>query len=143
MKKYSLINNVTGWLVFIFASLVYLMTMEASVSFWDCGEFISAAYKLQVVHPPGAPMFLLIARIFTLFAFGDPEKVALMVNALAALSSSFAILFLFWTITAISKKIMVKKAQNPDISNIIAVMGAGIVGSMACCFSDSFWFSAV
>ena len=142
MKSYPLINNIVGWIVFAVASLVYLFTMEPTVSFWDCGEFISAAYKLQVVHPPGAPMFLMIGRLFTMFASG-PEDVAYMMNALSAFSSSFCVLFLFWTITAIAKKIMITRDESPDLGNVIAVMGAGVVGAMSCCFADSIWFSAV
>lgn len=140
MNNYKLVNNIVGWMVFIIASFVYLTTMEPSVSFWDCGEFISGAYKLQVVHPPGAPMFLLIGRIFTLFA-SSPENVAWTMNALSAISSAFAVLFLFWTITALSKKIFSRNGDQEG--STIAIMSAGVVGAMSCTFADSFWFSAV
>ncbi|MCH8902379.1 MAG: DUF2723 domain-containing protein [Bacteroidetes bacterium] len=142
MDQYKKINNLAGWLIFILASVVYLSTMERSASFWDCGEFISAAFKLQVVHSPGAPLFLMIARIFTLFAMGDVTVVAITVNTLSALASSFTILFLFWTITALAKKLVKKNGElQPD--DIWAIIGAGTVGALACTFADSFWFSAV
>ncbi|MBC7449905.1 MAG: DUF2723 domain-containing protein, partial [Cytophagales bacterium] len=140
---YNRINNVTGWLVFLIATFVYVSTMEPTASFWDCGEFISSAYKLMVPHPPGAPVFLLIGRFFSLFAGGDITKVAYWINLVSALSSSFSILFLFWSITMIAKKLL--KAENGTYSTgqIITIMGAGIIGSLAYTFSDSFWFSAV
>ena len=100
-------NNLTGWLLFVFSSIVYLLTLEPTVSFWDCGEFILSAFKLQVGHPPGAPLFLMIGRIATLFAGGDTSKVALMVNILSALCSAFAIMLLFWTITHLVRKVFV------------------------------------
>lgn len=106
MGKYKLINNVLGWVVFLIASTVYLMTMEPTASFWDCGEFISSAYKLEVGHPPGAPFFMLTANLFTQFA-SDPSKVAVMVNTMSALFSGLTILFLFWSITHLARKIIV------------------------------------
>lgn len=139
--NYQKINNISGWLVFAIATAVYALTIEPTVSFWDCGEFISAAYKLQVVHPPGAPMFLLMANIFTQFASGA-DRVAAMVNLFSGVASSFAILFLFWSITALAKKIALKDGPL-DTGKIIAIMGSGAVGALACTFSDSFWFSAV
>lgn len=143
MKKYNLINNLTGWLAFAIATTVYFLTLEETGSFWDCGEFIAAAFKLQVGHPPGAALFLLIGRIFSLFAFGDVTKVAIMVNALSALASSFTILFLFWSITHLARK-MVKVADDQlTTANYLAIMGSGFVGAIAYTFSDSFWFSAV
>ena len=105
MGKYKLINNVLGWVVFLIASTVYLMTMEPTASFWDCGEFISSAYKLEVGHPPGAPFFMLTANLFTQFA-SDPSKVAVMVNTMSALFSGLTILFLFWSITHLARKII-------------------------------------
>lgn len=142
MKKYNFWNIVLGWVAFAIAAFTYLSTMEPTASFWDCGEFISASYKMLVGHPPGAPVFMLIGRIFTLFA-PDPSKVALMMNSMSALSSAFTILFLFWTITHLAKKLLVDKGESISIGQGIAVLGAGLVGSLAYTFSDSFWFSAV
>jgi hypothetical protein len=144
MKNYKNINNLVGWLVFGIATIVYFLTLEPTASWWDCGEYISTAYKLQVGHPPGAPLFQLIGRFFTLFAFGNVANVALMINIMSALSSSFTILFLFWTITMLAKK-LVTKSFDEEISqaNGWAVLGAGVVGALAYTFSDSFWFSAV
>ena len=117
------------------------MTIEKTASLWDCGEFIAAAYKLQVVHEPGAPLFLMLGRIFSLFA-SDVSQVAAMVNSMSAIASSFTILFLFWTITAFGRRIYFKDGEAEQ-SKIFAVLGAGVVGSLAYTFSDSFWFSAV
>ena len=136
-------NNLVGWIVFGIATIVYLLTIERTVSFWDCGEFILAANKLQVVHPPGAALYLMIGRIFTLFSFGDPTKVALMMNVLSALCSSFTILFLFWTITALAKKLVKKTEEVLNVRSIFTILGAGVVGALAFTFCDSFWFSAV
>ena len=108
MKNFKKLNNIIGWVVFLIATFVYLATMEKTASLWDCGEFISAAYKLEVVHAPGAPLFLMMGRIFTLFAT-DVTQVAVMVNSMSALASSFTILFLFWTITAFGRKIYSKE----------------------------------
>ena len=141
MLSYNKLNNATGWIVFAIATLVYILTLEPTASFWDCGEFIAASYKLQVPHPPGAPLFLLIGRLFSLFA-PDPQHVAYMINMISALSSSFTVLFLFWTITIISKKIVAPNGQQPSVGNTIAIIGSGIVGSLAFAFSDSFWFSS-
>lgn len=141
VKNYQKINNLIGWLVFVFASWVYLSTIEPTTSFWDCGEYISTAYKLEVGHPPGAPLFNLVGRVFTLFA-SDPSGAAKMVNAMSALSSSFTILFLFWTITAFARKLVTKNGPL-EANGVFAIIGAGIVGSLAYTFSDSFWFSAV
>lgn len=139
---YTKINNLLGWLTFLIASTVYILTLEPSASYWDCGEFISAAYKLQIVHQPGAPLFLMIGKIFSLFA-SDPKMVAYCVNVSSALSSGATIMFLFWTITALGKKVIVKSKPMPDTVDLILVMGAGLVGALAYAFSDSFWFSAV
>ncbi|MDR2038395.1 MAG: DUF2723 domain-containing protein, partial [Bacteroidales bacterium] len=136
-------NRITGWIVFVIASVVYLLTIEPTASFWDCGEFISTAYKLEVGHPPGAPFFMLIAHIFTLFAGSNVELVAKMVNIFSALCSSFTILLLFWTITHLGKKIISTPVQNFTPVQTISVLGAGIVGALAYTFSDTFWFSAV
>jgi Protein of unknown function (DUF2723) len=142
MKNYRLINNITGWGVFLVAAVTFLMTMEPTASLWDCGEFIASAYKLEVGHPPGNPVFMLMGRFFTLFA-GDTSKIAVMVNAMSALASAFTILFLFWTITHLARKILLKEENNYSTGRITAVMAAGIVGALAYTFSDSFWFSAV
>ncbi len=141
--NYNRINNLVGWLVFLIASYVYISTIEPTGSFWDCGEFIATAHKLEVGHPPGAPFFLLLARVFIIF--GGPDNIAhvpVMVNILSALMSAFTILFLFWTITAISRKLTIGKGEVTT-DKLVAVMGAGVVGALAYTFSDSFWFSAV
>lgn len=143
MKKYALINNLTGWFTFFIACFTYFSTVEPTASFWDCGEFIATAYKLQIGHPPGAPLFMIMGRVATLFAFGDVEKVALMMNLFSALASAFSILFLFWSITYLSKKIFLANKEEIHTSNIIAIMSAGFVGALAYTFSDTFWFSAV
>ena len=142
MKNYKRINNIVGWFVFLVASFVYLSTIEPTGSFWDCGEFIATAHKLEVGHPPGAPLFLMIARIFILFGGDDVRMYPIMVNVLSALLSAFTILFLFWTITALAKKMAIGKGDT-NTTQIISVMGAGLVGALAYTFSDSFWFSAV
>lgn len=142
MGKYKLINNVLGWVTFLIASTVYLMTIEPTASFWDCGEFISSAFKLEVGHPPGAPFFMLTANLFTQFA-SDPTKVALMVNTMSALFSGLTILFLFWSITHMARKIMIDDDKEMTLAQMITIMGAGLVGALAYTFSDTFWFSAV
>lgn len=144
MENFKKTNDIVGWVVFAIATTVYFLTLEPTASWWDCGEYIATAYKLQVGHPPGAPLFQLLGRFFSLFAFGDVEKVALMINVMSALSSSFTILFLYWSITMLAKKLYIKNetdVMNPGQS--WAVIGAGIVGALAYTFSDSFWFSAV
>ncbi len=135
-------NNLTGWFVFIFSTVVYLLTREPTVSFWDCGEFILAAFKLQVGHPPGAPLFLMMGRIATLFAGSDTSKVAITVNTLSAICSGFAILFLFWTITHLLRKVFVN-GEQPEPKYIPVIMASGLLGALAYTFSDTFWFSAV
>ncbi len=142
MKNFNRINNLIGWIIFLIASFVYIFTSEPTASFWDCGEYIATAYKLQVGHPPGAPFFQLLGRFFSLFAFGDTALVARMVNTMSALSSSFTILFLYWSIVMLGRKMM-QKAGELDAGKSYAILGAGIVGSLAYTFSDSFWFSAV
>ncbi|MCU0408918.1 MAG: DUF2723 domain-containing protein [Bacteroidales bacterium] len=143
MKKYRIIDNISGWVVFAVAALTYMLTLEPTASLWDCGEFIASAYKLEVGHPPGNPVFMVIARFFTLFAFGDTSKVSVTVNAMSALASAFTILFLFWTITHLARRILIRNENEITIPRLIAVMGAGAVGALAYTFSDSFWFSAV
>ena len=143
MIKYKLINNVSGWIVFAVAAFVYLLTIEPTASFWDCGEFITQAYKLEVGHPPGAPIFMLVGNLFTQLA-QDPSQVAKMVNIMSALLSAFTILFLFWTITHLTRKLIIAKEGNElNGGQTIAVIGSGLVGALAYTFSDTFWFSAV
>jgi len=139
--NYKRINNITGWIVCIIACTVYIMTMEATGSLWDCGEFASSAYKLQIPHPPGAPLFVLIGRLF-MIPF-DPRHAATGVNLMSALSSGFTILFLFWSITHFAKKILLKGKDELSSNETFAAMAAGAVGALAYCFSDSFWYSAV
>jgi len=135
-------NSITGWLMFLVSAAVYLITMEPTVSFWDCGEFILSAFRLQVGHPPGAPMFLMLGRIATLFAGGDTSKVAVTMNALSAISSGFTIMFLFWTITHLVRKALCENGI-PEQRMILPILASGIIGSLAYTFSDTFWFSAV
>ena len=142
MNLYKKINNITGWILFAIAATVYIITSEPTASYWDCGEYISTAFKLQVGHPPGAPLFQMIGRFFSLFAFGNTALVARMVNTMSALSSGFTILFLFWSITRLAKKIVTTNDEIPT-AKIYAIIGSGIVGALAYTFSDSFWFSAV
>tara|TARA_Y100000589_G_scaffold56301_1_gene46635 strand:- start:22873 stop:25890 length:3018 start_codon:yes stop_codon:yes gene_type:complete len=141
--NYIKTNNLFGWLTFSIAFFVYYLTIEPTVSFWDCGEYISTAYKLEVGHPPGAPLFQLIGRFFSLFA-SDVSNVAFMINIMSAVCSAFAILFLFWTITALAKKITLDsiKQENLSLAQKIGIFGSGFVGALSYTFSDSFWFSA-
>lgn len=143
MKRYKLIDTVTGWVVFAIAAIVYLLTIEPTTSFWDCPEFIACAYKLEVGHPPGAPFFMLVGNLFTQFT-SDPTQVAKMVNAMSALMSAFTILFLFWTITHLTRKLVLSSNKTElTLGQTIIVMGCGIVGALVYTFSDTFWFSAV
>jgi hypothetical protein len=135
-------NNITGWSVFLLSAVVYMITVEPTVSFWDCGEFILSAFRLQVGHPPGAPLFLMLGRVATLFSFGDASKAAMMVNMFSALCSAFTILFLFWTITHLVRRIFTRESTF-ESKNIPAIIGSGLLGSLAYTFSDTFWFSAV
>ena len=143
MNQFKKLNDIAGWVVFLIASFVYFSTIEQTVSFWDCGEYIATAYKLEVGHPPGAPLFQLFGRIFTLFATQGTSEVAVAINLMSALCSSFTILFLFWTTTAFGRKMFFKDEENIEFGRIIAVLGSGLVGALAYTFSDSFWFSAV
>lgn len=140
--SYKWINNITGWLVFGAALFAYVSTAETTASLWDCGEFISGSDKLQVVHPPGAPLFLMINRLFAAMA-SDPTQIAYMVNIASATASAFAILFLFWIITSLAKKLLTQNGEELTIDRIIAIQGSGILGALACTFSDTMWFSAV
>ncbi len=139
--NYNRLNNLVGWAVFIIATIVYFMTIESTASLWDCGEYITAANKLEVGHPPGAPLFMILGRLFSFFA--APEEVAVWINRLSALSSSFTILFMYWSITLLGKKIMRRLNNDWTKGDQIAVIGAGVIGALAYTFSDSFWFSAV
>ena len=142
--SYKRINNITGWVICIIACFVYLSTMEATGSFWDCGEFASSAYKLQIPHPPGAPLFIMLGRLF-MIPFSNPNNAILGLNTMSALMSGFCILFLFWTITHFAKKLVEKNNNGNPLSNtqIFTIMAAGAVGALAYTFSDSFWYSAV
>jgi hypothetical protein len=149
LKRFKLLNNIFGFVVFVISAFVYLSTIEPTASFWDCGEFIASSYKLEIGHPPGNPVFQLIARFFTLF--GDKNNAAMLINAMSALLSALTITFLFWTITHLVRRIFEKnseihgKAGSSELSvqNVIAIIGSGLVGSLAYSFSDTFWFSAV
>jgi hypothetical protein len=143
MNNFKKINNIVGWLVFAVAFITYVITMEDTASFWDAGEFIAVSYKLMVPHPPGAPLFLILGRLFSMLAGGDTTKVAYWINMLSVIASSFTILFLFWTITMLASKIMNKVGEELSKGDLILIMGAGAVGALAYTFSDTFWFSAV
>jgi hypothetical protein len=140
---FNKINNLLGWLCFAIASTTYILTLEPSVSFWDCGEFISCAYRLQVSHQPGYPLFAMICKVFSLLSFGDVHKVAYFTNMACALASGATIMFLFWTITLMARKMMLKNGDQPDTVKQTLIFGAGLVGALALAFSDTFWFSAV
>ncbi|MBL0146769.1 MAG: DUF2723 domain-containing protein [Chitinophagaceae bacterium] len=139
--NFKRINNIAGWLVCLIASGVYISTMEATGSLWDCGEFASSAYKLQIPHSPGAPFFVLIGRLF--MAPFDPQHAATGINLMSALASGFTILFLFWSITHFAKKIVAKQVAEPSTQQTFSIIAAGVVGALAYTFSDTFWYSAV
>ncbi|MFM6970903.1 MAG: DUF2723 domain-containing protein [Sediminibacterium sp.] len=141
---FTRINNLIGWVVFVIAAAVYILTAEAGGSLWDCGEFVSSCFKVQIPHPPGAPLFVIIGRVFIVLFGDNPLTAAKAVNIMSALASAFTILFLFWTITHFARKIMgIKTSDTLSAGQWISVMGAGVVGALAYTFSDSFWFSAV
>ena len=142
MKKYTLINNILGWVIFLIATTVYLITAEPTASWWDCGEYIATADKLQVGHPPGAPTFQLIGSLFSNFAGSDTSLIAYTINAMSAVCSGFTILFLFWSITMLAKK-FVKNTEEMTKGQMIAIFASAVVGSLAYTFSDTFWYSAV
>jgi len=141
--NFKRVNNIVGWMVCMIACIVYVVTMEATGSFWDTGEFISSAYKLQVPHPPGAPMFILLGRLFIVLFGDNPESASRGINFMSAIASGFTILFLFWTITHFARKILHKGQEAMSRHQLIGVMSAGVVGALAYTFSDSFWYSAV
>ncbi|SEP08689.1 DUF2723 domain-containing protein [Mucilaginibacter sp. OK283] len=142
--QYKKINNLLGWLCFVIASITYILTLEPSVSFWDCGEFISCAYRLQVAHQPGYPVFAMLGKLFSLLSFGNNAKVPYYTNMGSAIASGATIMFLFWTITALAKKLLLnKRDEEVSQTNLIMIMGAGLVGALAFTYTDTFWFSAV
>lgn len=142
MKQYKLVNNLLGWLTFAIAAFTYCMTVEPTASFWDCPEFITTAYKLEVGHPPGAPFFMLTANFFTQFT-NDPAQVAFCVNIMSALLSALCILFLFWTITHLTRMILTDGKNEVSLAQTIIIMGSGLAGALAYTWSDTFWYSAV
>ena len=142
MKSYRFYNIALGWAAFLVAAVTYLLTVEPTMSLWDCGEYILSGFKLEVGHPPGAATFMLLSRFFSLFA-SDVDHVALMVNIMSALASAFTIMFLFWTITHLAKRIILPEGTEESPGRIIAILGAGLTGALAYTFSDTFWFSAV
>jgi len=139
--NFKKLNTLTGWIVFAIATSVYLMTMESTASLWDCGEYITAAYKLEVGHPPGAPLFMVLGRLFSFFA--APESVALWINALSAISSSLTILFMFWSMSLLLKKLVINQKGELGGTDGTMVIVASAIAALAYTFSDSFWFSAV
>ena len=142
MKQYKLVDNVLGWLAFLIAAFVYCSTIEPTASFWDCPEFITTGYKLEIGHPPGAPFFMLTANLFSQFV-SNPSDVARMVNTMSALLSATTILFLFWTVTHLTRKLILKDWSELTTAKMIIIEGAGLVGALIYAFSDTFWFSAV
>ncbi len=142
--QFKKINNIVGWVICFIACTVYILTAEAGGSFWDCGEFVSSCFKLQIPHPPGAPLFVILGRVFIVFFGDNPMTAAKAVNVMSALASGFTILFLFWTITHFARRIMnVQVGEVVNTSQVWSIMGAGAVGALAYTFSDSFWYSAV
>ena len=141
--QYKSINNILGWLCFFIAFVTYVLTLEPSVSFWDCGEFISCAYRLQVSHQPGYPLFAMLGKAFSLLSLGDNTKIAYCTNLMSALASGATIMFLFWTITAIAKKLVLRDGKELSGERMAMIMGAGLIGALAFTYTDTFWFSAV
>src|ERR1700712_5492720 len=129
--QYNKINNLLGWLCFAIAAVTYILTLEPSVSFWDCGEFISCAYRVQVAHQPGYPLFAMICKVFSLLSLGEVHKVAYFTNMACALASGATIMFLFWTITLMARKMMLKNSEEADRSKRALILGAGMVGALA------------
>lgn len=143
MQSFKRLNILTGWFVFAVALFTYAMTVERTASFWDCGEFIACSFKLQVPHPPGAPFFLLLGRLFSMLSFGSLTRVAYWVNMASVLASAFTIAFLFWTITMLAQKLLDKSESEYNMADTLLIIGTGAVGALAYTFSDTFWFSAV
>jgi len=136
-------NKILGWVVFAIALITYGLCVEPTASFWDAGEYISTSANLAVGHPPGAPLFQMLGAFFAMFAFGNTSNIAVMVNMLSVVSSAFAILFMFWTISMISRKLVVKHVKDLGENKTIAILGSALVGSLAFAFTDTFWFNAV
>src|ERR1700761_4060232 len=137
--QYKKINNLLGWLCFVIASITYILTLEPSVSFWDCGEFISCAYRLQVAHQPGYPLFAMLGKAFSLLSMGNNAKVPYFTNMMSGLASGATIMFLFWTITALAKKMLANATDTVvEQGNMLLIMGAGLVGALAFTYSDTF-----
>lgn len=143
MNRFNLFNNVLGWITFVVALVTYTLTLEPTVSFWDCGEFISASYRLQVCHPPGAPLFLIFGRLFSLMAGSDVTQVAFWVNMVSAVTSALCVMFFYWTITHLARKILVKPGETINGQQTAAALVSGLVGALTLTWSDTFWFSAV
>ncbi len=141
--EYKKLNNLLGWLCFVIAAITYILTLEPTVSFWDCGEFISCAYRLQVSHQPGYPLFAMLGKLFSLLSFGNNAKVPYFTNMGSAIASAAAIMFLFWTITAFAKKLLASRTDLTEKTRTTLIMGAGLAGALAFTFTDTFWFSAV
>src|SRR5476651_2551179 len=134
--RYTKINNLFGWSCFAIAAVTYILTLEPSVSFWDCGEFISCAYRLQVAHQPGYPLFAMLGKVFSLLSMGDTAKVPYFTNMMAAVASGATIMFLLWTITMLAKKLLNNAGEAIDQGRLYLIMGAGLVGALAFTFSD-------
>jgi len=141
--NYKLVNNVVGWAIFLFAFLVYFLTMAPTASFWDCGEFIACSNELQVPHPPGAPFFLILGRLFAMLSFGDVTQVAFWVNMLSVVSGAFVALFTFWSVTHLARKLVAPGSDTMKLPNLLAIMGAGAVAALTATFADSVWFNSV
>ena len=144
MKKYNTLNNALGWLMFAVAAITYLLTIEPTASFWDCPEFISQGYKLEIGHPPGNPIFMLAAR-FAINFVSDPAKASVAVNVMSAILSALTILLLFWTVTHLVKKLLVVDGEEDKmtLAQYLVIFGSGVAGALAYTWSDTFWFSAV
>src|SRR5450631_2984332 len=141
--NFNRVNNIVGWVVCVVACAVFVMTMEPTGSFWDCGEFVSSCYKLQIPHPPGAPLFVMMGRFFIILFGDNPQTAARGVNFMSATASGFTILFLFWSITHFARKIVQKGNETLTSQQLFTIMSAGVVGALAYTFCDSFWYSAV
>src|SRR3984893_19235343 len=141
--NFKRINNITGWIVCLIACTVYILTSEAGGSLWDCGEFVSSCFKLQIPPPPGAPLFVMLVRVFIVLFGDNPNRAAKAVNIMSATASGFTILFLFWSITHFARKIVQKGNETLTSQQLFTIMSAGVVGALAYTFCDSFWYSAV
>lgn len=142
MENYKKVNNISGWAIFAISTIVFWLTVEPTASYWDCGEFIAVSYKLEVPHPPGAPLFLLIGRLFSFFAMGDVTQVAYWINMISVLASGFTILFLFWSLTLLGRKIFNIENGKETLGQVVLLMGGAAIGALSYTFTDSFWFSA-